>query len=164
MAEPINESRYQSLAEFWPYYLSEHRVPGDRVMHFIGTSWFFICLLAAILFVPERILPALAAVGAIGWYASTFVERKRPAFAEVIVLFAILVVAAPLLMLVGIGGAYFLAWCGHFGIEHNKPAAFRYPVWSFISDFQVWGMMATGRLWVGDTMKETPIVDAKTAA
>lgn len=41
---------------------------------------------------------------------------------------------------------YSLAWLGHFAIQKNKPATFKYPVWSFIGDFKMFALMANGRM------------------
>ncbi|KAI8823081.1 uncharacterized protein EV422DRAFT_523279 [Fimicolochytrium jonesii] len=38
---------------------------------------------------------------------------------------------------------YGFAWVGHFFFEHNKPATFKYPVWSLMSDFKLWWEVAT---------------------
>ena len=41
---------------------------------------------------------------------------------------------------------YAFAWFAHFVVEKNKPASFRFPFWSFISDFKMMAYMATGRM------------------
>lgn len=38
------------------------------------------------------------------------------------------------------------AWVSHFFIEKNKPASFKYPLWSLIADFKMWGKIATGSM------------------
>ena len=48
----------------------------------------------------------------------------------------------PLGLIIGYG----FAWVGHFFIEHNKPATFKYPVWSLIADWKMWGLMLTRRI------------------
>jgi len=41
---------------------------------------------------------------------------------------------------------YGLAWTGHAVIERNIPASFRFPVWSFIGDIQMFALMCLGRM------------------
>src|SRR5687768_15896049 len=41
---------------------------------------------------------------------------------------------------------YAFAWSAHFFVEHNKPATFKYPLWSFVSDYKMIFYMLTGRM------------------
>lgn len=41
---------------------------------------------------------------------------------------------------------YGFAWVGHFYFEKNKPAAFKYPFWSLISDFKMFFEILIGKI------------------
>jgi len=49
------------------------------------------------------------------------------------------------LLLMPVAG-YGFAWAGHFFFEHNRPATFRYPVYSFLGDWVMFRDMLTGRI------------------
>lgn len=53
---------------------------------------------------------------------------------------------SPWLVALGLAVGYGCAWLGHFGFEHNRPATFGHPLWSFRADFQMYALMLTGRL------------------
>ncbi len=48
----------------------------------------------------------------------------------------------PLCFVVG----YAFAWVSHFFVEKNKPASFKYPLWSFISDYKMMFFMLIGKM------------------
>lgn len=41
---------------------------------------------------------------------------------------------------------YAFAWVGHFVFEHNKPATFQYPWYSYLGDWRMWWQMLTGKI------------------
>lgn len=53
---------------------------------------------------------------------------------------------APLYILSALFSGYLFAWVSHFFVEKNRPATFTYPAWSFIADWRMWALMATGRI------------------
>lgn len=64
---------------------------------------------------------------------------------------AILFIAAVLmqrwwLIAIALVQGYAFAWIGHFFFEHNKPATFKYPWFSFMGDWRLWWDILTGRV------------------
>ncbi len=94
----------QTFAEFWPFYLNEHKKPLTRALHFGGTSLSIVLILSA------------------------------------------LALRRPLLIVPAVLCGYAFAWAGHFFVEHNKPATFKHPVWSFAADLRMLAFALSGRL------------------
>jgi hypothetical protein len=97
-------TRFNTLAEFYPYYLAEHQNLTCRRLHFVGSSLVLGCLAALIL------------TGQWFWL--------------------------PMAFLCGYG----FAWVGHFAFEKNKPATFKQPFYSFVSDWIMYKDILTGKI------------------
>jgi len=71
---------FKSFAEFYPFYLGEHRDRTCRRLHFIGTSLALACLLM-LLFSGrlQYLLYALLCGYAFAWVGHFFFEKNRPA-------------------------------------------------------------------------------------
>lgn len=52
----------------------------------------------------------------------------------------------PKYILAGLVSGYGGAWIGHFGFEKNTPATFKYPLWSFVSDWKMYAKILTGTM------------------
>jgi len=51
----------------------------------------------------------------------------------------------PWFLPIGLVSGYAFAWISHFAIEKNKPATFKYPLWSLIADYKMAYMTLIGR-------------------
>ncbi|GAA0859793.1 DUF962 domain-containing protein [Aliiglaciecola litoralis] len=100
----MSEKRFNSFAEFYPYYLSEHENKTCRKLHFIGSSLIILTIAYALLTQHWQVLWALPILG------------------------------------------YGFAWVGHFFFEHNKPATFTYPFYSFLGDWVMFKDILTGKI------------------
>jgi len=74
------EKKFNSLQEFYPYYLSEHQNVISRALHFIGTSCFWILLYGVIMHQQWHFLWYMPVVGyGFAWIGHAFFERNKPA-------------------------------------------------------------------------------------
>lgn len=85
-------------------------------------------------YVGEHLSPACRALHFVGSTLSLGVIAAVIYYRNPWLLFAALVVG------------YGFAWIGHFFIEKNKPASFKYPLWSFIADWKMWAFTLLGKM------------------
>lgn len=98
----------KNYAEFYPYYLSEHRNINSRRLHVLGS-------------------------GLALYYVRKAIKQAKPKY-----------------LVYGVVSAYSCAWIGHFVFEKNKPASFKQPIYSFISDWRMLSDIVRGRLSLKD--------------
>jgi hypothetical protein len=89
----METKKYESLASFYPFYLSQHSNKICRYFHYLGTTMVIVGFLLILINGAWSMLWTLLIAG------------------------------------------YGPAWIGHFFFEKNKPATFKYPIYSLISDF-----------------------------
>ena len=89
----MDNTKFNSFKEFYPFYLSEHSKKSTKILHMIGSILVIYILLYSINNQDWSKLYYLPIVG------------------------------------------YGFAWTGHFFFEKNKPATFKYPLYSFIGDW-----------------------------
>jgi hypothetical protein len=71
---------FASFREFLPFYLSEHRHPVSRVLHYIGTWGAFACV-AMLLYTRDWrwFVAGLLSGYSFAWVGHFFFEKNRPA-------------------------------------------------------------------------------------
>jgi hypothetical protein len=71
---------FQSLKEFYPYYLEEHQNPTCRKLHFVGTGILFVILFFSIFTAQYVWLISIPFVGyGFAWVGHFFFEKNKPA-------------------------------------------------------------------------------------
>lgn len=71
--------RLPDYESFWPYYVSEHRDPVCRRLHFAGTSLVLGCAAAGALVSPWWLLGCPLAGYGFAWTGHMLFEKNRPA-------------------------------------------------------------------------------------
>lgn len=73
-------SQYNSFADFYPFYLEEHRNQTCRRLHFVGTSLALVLIISAVALANAWLLLGALLVGyAFAWVGHFFFEKNRPA-------------------------------------------------------------------------------------
>ena len=99
---------------------------SEREMKSFAEFWpFYVC---------EHSRPATRALHAAGTLASTALLFTLAATGRWL--------WQPLALVVGYG----FAWAAHFFVEHNRPATFKHPLWSFMADYKMVALMLAGRM------------------
>ena len=71
--------RPSTYAEFWPYYLREHRAPATRAVHYAGSLLALACLAAAVA-LDRWFLIGVPILGyGFAWAAHFGIEHNKPA-------------------------------------------------------------------------------------
>tara|TARA_B100000686_G_C16366790_1_gene750512 strand:- start:227 stop:535 length:309 start_codon:yes stop_codon:yes gene_type:complete len=100
----MSDTKFTSFKDFYPYYLSEHKLKINKILHVIGS-------LTGLLFL----------------FYILYLEKYK---------------LIPISFLFG----YTFAWVGHFFFEKNKPATFKYPIYSFIGDWIMLKDIISGKI------------------
>lgn len=75
-----NTQKFNTFAEFYPYYLSEHSNSTCRRLHFIGTSLVILIFVMALVVGSGWLWLALPVAGyGFAWVGHFFFEKNRPA-------------------------------------------------------------------------------------
>lgn len=59
---------------------------------------------------------------------------------------AAIILRRPWLILLALVVPYSLAWFSHFFVEHNRPATFGHPLWSWLADQKMVALVLTGKM------------------
>lgn len=76
----MSEKKYQSLREFYPFYLSEHRDTTCRILHFVGTFLVIVSFITFLLTLKWQYFAVIPVLGyGFAWVGHFFFEKNKPA-------------------------------------------------------------------------------------
>ncbi len=76
----MEEKRYGSFEEFWPYYVREHQHKATRIMHFVGTTAAVATFATGVLLRKKWMMLVAPVLGyGPAWISHFFIEKNRPA-------------------------------------------------------------------------------------
>jgi len=78
-SDEIQSHGFESFEDFWPFYLSEHRNPLNRALHFAGTTMALATVASSVVLGPQMIPAALVCGYGPAWVGHFFVEKNKPA-------------------------------------------------------------------------------------
>lgn len=71
--------RLSTFEEFWPFYVSQHRDPACRALHFVGTALVLAFLAMAVLRSPWWFFASFVGGYGFAWVGHFAFEKNRPA-------------------------------------------------------------------------------------
>lgn len=76
----VQSKKYNSLKEFYPFYLSEHQNTANRFLHFVGIALLCLCFITCVLFHNVNFFITIPFVGlGFAWIGHQFFEKNKPA-------------------------------------------------------------------------------------
>ncbi|KAI9639088.1 uncharacterized protein MKK02DRAFT_39366 [Dioszegia hungarica] len=120
---PHPATPYKTFDSFYPFYLGEHSSRINRLFHLTGSSIALTIYARVLLSLVPRILDVVskdkALVARLGLRWGLTGKQMGKWLATALV------------------QGYACAWVGHFFVEKNRPATFKYPLYSLRGDFRM---------------------------
>jgi hypothetical protein len=110
------EQDFETFDAFWTHYLNEHSHPETRAVHIAGTLASLVCVAGGIAASVDTGEDPVHRPDPLPWFVAAAVAGYGP------------------------------AWLSHFMLEGNRPATFKHPLWSLLSDFRMTYLWITGGL------------------
>ena len=76
----MSETKFTSFKEFYPYYLSEHKLKINKILHALGSIYGLIFLIFVIFSEQYKLIPIAFLIGYFfAWIGHFIYEKNKPA-------------------------------------------------------------------------------------